>query len=99
MNSYRARITIHSHDRGGRPAMPVDSGYSPHACTPGGQEYLPIVLLDVPDSATFNVEFEAVVQLRYPDRLDYSVLTSGHEFDLVEGVKRVGRARLITPLA
>jgi hypothetical protein len=79
--------------------MPVDSGYSPHACTPSGQEYLPIVLLGVPSSATFNTEFEAVVELRYPGRLDYSILTSGQEFDLVEGVKRVGRARLITPAA
>jgi hypothetical protein len=95
MSRYQARVIIFSYETGGRPMMPVGSGYSPHACTPGGQEYLPIVLHHVPPSATCNVEFEAVIELRYPDRLDYMVLTTGQEFDLVEGAKRVGRARLI----
>lgn len=74
--------------------MPQGSGYSPHACTPGGQENLPVILHDVPSSAAFNTEFEAVVELRYPTRLDYSALISGQGFDLVEGVKRVGRVQL-----
>lgn len=74
--------------------MPTGSGYSPHACTPGGQEYLPIVLHDVPSSAAFDTELEAVVELRYPARLDYSALIAGQGFDLVEGVKRVGRVWL-----
>ena len=94
MSRYQAAVTIFSHERGGRPMMPVDSGYSPHACTRGGQEYLPIILHNVPASADFNVEFEAVVELRYPDKLDYAAITSGERFELVEGAKRVGIARL-----
>lgn len=85
---------ILSQDRGGRPAMPIGSGYSPHACTPEGREYLPIIVHDVPTSAVLDVEFEAVIEFRYPARLDYSVLASGQVFDLVEGAKRVGHARL-----
>ena len=94
MIRHKAAVTIFSLDNGGRPAMPVDSGYSPHACTPGGEEYLPIILHDIPPKATFNVEFKAVIEFRYPDSLDYSILASGREFDLVEGGKRVGSARL-----
>ncbi len=75
--------------------MPEGSGYSPHACTPGGQEYLPVILEDVPPAA-LNEEFEAFIRLRYPERVDYSAVTSGNVFDLVEGVKRVGRARIIS---
>ena len=58
---------------------------------------MPVVLRDVPPSAQLNREFVALVELRYPDRLDYSVLTSGQDFDLVEGQKRIGRARLHSP--
>jgi hypothetical protein len=94
MNKHPAVITIFSTDKGGRPSMPVGSGYSPHACTADGEEYLPIVLHQVPASATFNAEFDAVIEFLYPDRLDYSILASGEVFDLVEGVKRVGRAKL-----
>lgn len=74
--------------------MPVNSGYSPHGCTPGGHECLPLVMHDVPASASFNSEFEAVIEFRYPDRLDYAVLAKGYAFDLVEGSRRIGWARL-----
>lgn len=95
MIRYRSAIIIFSPDKGGRSFMPVDSGYSPHACTPNGQEHLPIILHDIPSSAHFNAEFEATIEFRYPDRLDYSALVSGQEFDLVEGAKRIGHARLL----
>ncbi|HWU89414.1 MAG TPA: hypothetical protein VN253_19270, partial [Kofleriaceae bacterium] len=95
MSRHRAKVTIFSYDKGGRPGMPVGSGFSPDACTPGGQERLQIILCDVPATATLDEEFDAWIELRYPGVRDYSVLLSGRDFDLVEGVKRVGRARLL----
>jgi hypothetical protein len=91
---HRATITIFSFDRGGRPAMPMGSGYSPDACLPGGREYLPIVIHDVPVTATFNMAFEANIEFRYSDPLDYSAILSGLEFVLIEGTKRIGTATL-----
>ena len=79
--------------------MPIGSGYSPHACSPSGLEYLPITFHDVPASASFDTEFDVVIELRYPEKVDYSMLISGRRFELVEGSKRVGYAMLIAPVA
>lgn len=74
--------------------MPVGSGYSPHVCTVGGVEYLPVVVEEIPSEAELDTEFEAVIRPRYPDLLDYSILTKGIELELVEGTMRVGRVVL-----
>ncbi len=94
MIKYRARVEIYSSDRGGRPCVPTGSGFSPHACSLDGNEYLPIVIHDVPSAASLNEEFEASIEFLYPDKLDYSVLTSRQCFDLIEGIKRIGIARI-----
>ncbi|KZN57962.1 hypothetical protein [Pseudoalteromonas luteoviolacea] len=94
MTNYKAIIEIYSIDKGGRPCMPEGSGYSPLACSVGGEEYLPIVLHNVPSAATLDTAFEASIEFLYPERLDYLILSSGLEFDLVEGVKRIGKARV-----
>ncbi|MGI0120342.1 hypothetical protein [Zooshikella sp. RANM57] len=95
MISHRAEITIFPPENGGRASMPVSSGYSPYACSPTGQEYLPIIFHDVPPSAAFDIKFEAIIELRYPNNLDYKFLTSGEGFDLVEGMNKIGYAKLI----
>lgn len=95
MIRHTAEIIIYSSDMGGRPSLPEGSGYSPHACSPDGEEYLPIIFHDIPTSATLNAKFEALIEFRYPDELDYTPLTTGKQFDLVEGVKRIGHAQLL----
>ncbi len=92
MISHKAIVEIYSIDKGGRPCMPEGTGYSPHACSIDGEEYLPIVFHNVPTAATLDETFEASIEFLYPEQLDYSILTSGREFDLVEGVKRIGKA-------
>lgn len=94
MTSYKAIVEIFSHDRGGRACMPEGTGYSPHACSIGGKEYLPIALHNVPHTAKLDFEFEASIEFLYFQRLDYSILTSGEEFNLIEGVKIIGKARI-----
>ena len=84
MSRYKASVTIFPRDRGGPAVMPVGSGDSPHTRTTNG-EALPIILHDVPPSATFDTALEAVIELRYPGHLDYSTLMSGQELELVGG--------------
>ena len=95
MDRYRVAVVMFSYEAGGRPVMPQGSGYAPHACREGGGEFLPIRLHDVPQTATFDEEFVAVAELLYPGKVDYSAIMDGKWFNLVEGPKSVGRARIV----
>lgn len=95
MSSFNAKVEIFSRSRGGRPIMPAGSGYAPDAIVPGSSARLPVILHDVPPGATLDTEFEAMIELRYPDKLDYNELFSGRDFDLVEGNRKIGRARIV----
>ncbi|MBL8955020.1 MAG: hypothetical protein JNK82_29865 [Myxococcaceae bacterium] len=89
---HKASVTFFSPDRGGRAAIPTGSAYRPHARTPEG-EYLGIQLHEVPSTASFDTELEAIVELVY-EGVDYAQLLSGRELDLVEGTRPVGKVRL-----
>ncbi|MCU0691013.1 MAG: hypothetical protein MUF54_06390 [Polyangiaceae bacterium] len=95
MSLHKAVIVMFPYEAGGRPVMPEGSGYSPHACTENGQEFLPVTVHNVPANACFNTEFEASIEFRYPNSLDYSPIMQSDGFRLVEGPKTVGRARIV----
>ena len=80
---------------GGKECLPTGDGYSPHACTMNGQEYLPVRLSEIPDTSAHGETVRAVMELMYPNRLDYDPILTGEEFRLLEGDRVVATARTL----
>lgn len=85
-----AMIVFRGLEAGGPLELPHGSGYAPHARLPDGTG-LPVILHDVPVSATAGVEQPLVIEFRHASQLDYCPLLRT-SFDLVMGPRLIGRA-------
>ena len=97
MRAIHVVVRFRSPETGGRPQLPVGSGYSPHARTDVGAEY-PVILHGIPASARFEEDIPLRLEYRYPDQLDYSPLESGNPFDLLEGARVVATGFAPSPI-
>jgi hypothetical protein len=79
-------------DDGGRQQPPnLKAGtYRPHFRVPPDTTLLGVAFVDGPPLMQPNVPFRATVRPLYAPSVDYSLLTVGAHFDVVEGPKVVG---------
>ncbi len=95
MNLINDNLVFLREDEGGRPCMPVGTGYAPHFVPEGTEEYLAVRFLDVPEAALQGSHFEVSVQLIY-DSVDYSNLSKGVQIQIREGGNTVGTGEIIS---
>lgn len=82
-----AEVTFKPYNQGGRPLMPVGSGYAPYLRTNLVQEDLAVRVNDVPFGAEFGAAITVTLELTYFPQLDYGPLADGVPIMLIEGPK------------
>lgn len=92
----RARVMFYSPQRGGRPVVPVGDGYAPYLRPHGATSYgLAIRVNGMPDhGGQHEVSYSVEMELTYYPGQDYTSLTPGATFLLVEGPKVVGEGEI-----
>ena len=90
-----AEIVLFSEKEGGRHCMPTGSGYSPHFLLEGSSEYLGVRFIDVPKDVKPNFAFNLIVELLYPDTVNYEGLTRDISFEIREGPKTIGTGKVV----
>lgn len=84
-----AEVTFKPYSAGGRPMMPVGSGYAPYLRSGLAHEDLAVRVSDVPSGAQFGQAINVTIELSYYPKLDYGALTEGVPIQLIEGPKVV----------
>ena len=87
-----ADVRFRPPEAGGRPVMPLGSGYAPHLRLDGAREAVAVRVNDVPADACFGQAITVRIELSYP-QVDYGALTPGVRFELLEGPKVVAEGR------
>lgn len=87
----RAQVVFFTENEGGRNHMP-SSGYRPHFSTKPG-EMLGVRIIEISPSSKFGEPTEISFELVYP-LVDYSSLTSGSKFKILEGKTVVGSGNI-----
>lgn len=95
MKKKQTIITEITFKKGIRQALPSGSGYAPHFVAKGDSTWLAVRFLDFPTNALFDTPYQVMVELCYPDKLDYSVLDDGNDFEVHEGAKIVATGRVL----
>ena len=96
MPSIRTRLVMKSEDSGGRHA-PFWEDYRPHLIPSGSQDYLGVIVVNLPEESpvspgdSANVEFD----LCYHPNVDYSDLAVGARFEVREGNRIVGSGEVL----
>ena len=84
-----AEVTFKPHSQGGRPIMPVGSGYAPYLRSSLAGEDLAVRVNNVPDGAQFGESITVSIELSYFPQFDYGALAEGVPIQLIEGPKVV----------
>ena len=84
-----AEVTFKPHNQGGRPLMPVGSGYAPYLRTSLVSEDLAVRVNEVPSGADFGQVISVLIELSYHPQQDYGALADGVPIQLIEGPKIV----------
>ena len=84
-----AEVTFKPHNAGGRPVMPVGSGYAPYLRSGLVDEDLAVRVNNVPVGAAFGQPIMVTIELSYHPKLNYGVLSEGVQIQFVEGPKVV----------
>jgi translation elongation factor EF-Tu-like GTPase len=89
--SVRASLQLRTKEAGGRgtPILPRSGQYKPHVRV-GQGEYLGVRFVAGPEAMEPGDQGEVVFDLMYTDRVDYSALQEGVQFELLEGNRLVG---------
>lgn len=74
--------------------MPVGAGYSPDIVVLGTKDYLAVRFLEVPGDSQQGQEFIGSIELMHPEDVDYSALSCGVKFELLEGTRTVGTGKV-----
>ena len=90
-NIIITEIIMYSESEGGRPCMPTGSGYSPYFIVEGESDNLAVIFTDVPKDAKPDIKYKQIVELRYPNTVNYSALKKGVEFKVIEGQRIIGK--------
>ena len=88
----RGRVVFFPRNEGGRDHMPT-SDYRPHFSTKPG-ETLGVRITEISQSSKLGEPIEVSFELIYPN-VDYSSLTRGSTFRIMEGSKIVGSGLVI----
>ena len=91
MRTIKVRVKFYPNKRSSFP--PLNCGYRPHFVINGDTELLGVEFLKS-DLTEFNQFGGAIVKLLY-DTVDYSKLTKGTEFTIVEGSLIVGEGSVL----
>ena len=78
--------------------MPTGNRYAPYVRAALLPQDLPIRVNGLPENGRFNSEYEVTLELTYPSN-DYSPLTEGAPFFLVEGSKVVGEGQIASSMS
>lgn len=84
-----AEVTFKAHAAGGRPMMPVGSGYAPYLRSSLVGEDLAVRVNNVPVGADFGQTISVSIELSYYPQQDYGALAEGVAIQLIEGPKIV----------
>lgn len=84
-----AEVTFKPHSAGGRPMMPVGSGYAPYLRSGLANDDLAVRVNNVPDGAQFGQAISVTIELSYFPKFDYGALADGVPIQLIEGPKVV----------
>ncbi len=71
------------------PPILVNEKYSPHLVVKGDEEYLGVNFIVGPEKVSFDEDTEAVVLPLY-EGVDYSKLSVGKHFFIMEGAQKIG---------
>jgi hypothetical protein len=93
-----AEITFKPHSQGGRPLMPVGSGYAPYLRTGLVPDDLTVRVNDVPVGAEFGAAITVTLELTYFPQLDYGPLADGVPIMLIEGPKVIAEGFCKSPI-
>ena len=88
------KIAMLDPSQGGRHQPCLFTGYRPHFVVVPG-ELLGVEFIAVPDTVLPNIQVDARVRLPYD--VDYSSLSPGASFTIVEGSRRVGHGHVVAP--
>src|SRR5438046_1327245 len=89
----KSRVRFLSAANGGRVVMPTGNGYAPYIRATSLPHDLPIRVNGLPDEGKFEKEYEVTLELTYTSN-DYSPLSKGVPFLLVEGSRVVAEGRI-----
>ena len=94
--SILARLRLAPTSDGGRstPIRPSSGDYRPHVRVAGG-ELLGIRMVEGPAILSPGEEAEVVFEPMYLDRVDYSPLSTGVQFELMEGKTVIGLGTVV----
>ena len=84
-----AEISFKPHSAGGRPVMPVGSGYAPYIRSGLVAEDLAVRVNNMPAGADFGQRIRVSIELSYFPEQNYGAFTEGVPIQLVEGPKIV----------
>jgi hypothetical protein len=84
-----AEVAFKPHNAGGRPMMPVGSGYAPYLRSEVTAEDLAVRVNNVPAGADFGQTISVSIELSYYPQQDYGPLVDGVPIQLIEGPKVV----------
>lgn len=84
-----ARVRFFRYEDGGRPQMPIGSGYAPYIRSQSLQQDLAVRVNNVPAGAELDSEVQVELELSWFPRFNYDALKKGVKFVLVEGPKVV----------
>jgi hypothetical protein len=93
-----AEVTFKPHSAGGRPMMPVGSGYAPYLRSGLTSEALAVRVNNVPAGAQFGQAINVTIELSYYPKFDYGALAEGLPIQLVEGPKVVAEGICRSPI-
>ena len=82
--------------KGGRIQLPTGTGYAPHLVVTGDKQWLGVRFHDFPTGARFDEPCQVMIELLYPDRVDYGKLEKDATFAVHEGPKVVATGRVIS---
>jgi hypothetical protein len=87
-----ASIIFFNTENGGRTTSVSEQGcqYRPHVQVGPEGQYLGVCFIDGPETIPLGIETEVILLLVYHPKVDYSALTLGTQFQILEGPHRVG---------
>jgi len=92
------RLTMKKESEGGRHG-PFTAGYCPHLVATASAEWLGVRVSASPGPVPPGDTADVRVELLYHPNLDYSVLSPGAQFQVMEGPRVVGEGTVLAPIA
>lgn len=94
----RARVVFYAPQRGGRPVVPVGDGYAPYLRLHRATSYgMAVRVNGMPDhGGQYEVFYPVEIELTYYPSQNYTSLTPGATFLLIEGPKAVGEGEIVS---